>query len=568
VIQKELKQAHQLHRQKWKVDCVVGANQFFLWREFIQKPLLPLMPWDVVEIHAAVSQQGSRVTRYALEALLAFGVGFGVLGPARMNLSNVRPALANAAKMELFTRSASYLWCKWENSKLLAHQQKVDQLVGKSLRELFLHRPPVLQFSPLAQAQKRETLYFEPRSRTFVPSAVEGAIPVLQLEIDVTKPQLSVLERSVQPLKFALSDLEKMPISNITDEKFYNQVVRTRFDDYLAFLDHTMANWDLPEGNCFKDIVATSQVVMSSQPDLVPLALPKKVFLEIEKHFAWEFWLADATGAGSFVPHYDFVKNEEKREYVLTLHYRFVPTHNPQDVKHFCSVPLARVDAVTVEAFKEDLQSPMRKFNEFLVQLCFSSFGGCVTGLPGQGTHVLSEGLIAPRSLGFIGLYALLEKYPQAMLRYFHPLYTDDLRKSLMRDEYSKTLPYILPRRPQPTPSKDYLEVTQLLEAQKKQLRVSEKQHLDKYWTLFAIAKMLSNTETKQLNQSIEQDLGLLPPQKLDQLYNRFADDTPPNLERFNNALQAVPSKHLERLKNLQKNILILQQKVNACYKL
>jgi hypothetical protein len=248
-----------------------------------------------------------------------------------------------------------------------------------------------------------------------------------------------------------------------------------------------------------------------------------------------------------------------------------VPAENPAVIKNYCKFTVAQFNRSTVQAFQKDLRSPagLENPNEFLIQALYGSFGANL-GLPGFGTDITSGGLIAPKEVSFVGLYRLLERFPDFTINYRSSEYTEVLSQNLKkaitdeRTDISQVSRIIQPRHKIEFES-EYLEIWSIIREKQKEIKTSEVQFKNDFFLLLAMVKLLSAIDNKTLFEQLDHDLNLLSPEQQDSWANRYigqdclAQVPGEKVEHFIKILQSVPSEKMRLLEELQVRTLELR---------
>jgi len=268
------------------------------------------------------------------------------------------------------------------------------------------------------------------------------------------------------------------------------------------------------------------------------------------------------------IPFYDFSTEDCK----LTIVYRFVSLENPSESNDYCKFTIAQFNQSAVNAFQKDLRSTNGVGNttEFLVQALYGSFGSNL-GLPGQGSEIVSSGLIAPEEVSFIGLYRLWERFPDSMINYQSSNYTEALSRNLKKavcNEQTDGAPLAAIIRPRQSPEfcKDYIDIWSKIYALKNETKEVESEFKSGFYLLLAMVKLLSGIDNKTLFGQLDLKLNLLPPEQQAGLADRAIEEeqltkVPDNrVDLFVKLLSTVPSDRVRRLRLHFQKLIELDQ--------
>jgi hypothetical protein len=549
--------------QRALTEDFVGASKFFLHQAFVEGNL-PVPAWG---FHKMYFQDPSLGTRLRRRVPLILGTAMNVtviVAATALSTSSAghyADSTVNLSSVRIINRSAE--------DRIAHNQILIEQVMSKSLRALHVSTSRFVVFSKLPQADDQALVSLDLKQRKLVCIApTESTRPVLNLHVNAYQPQVGVELRNDSLIQ--LADLQRIPEPGYVqqDAAKYDEAVKTLIQGYLSFLDHVVKGTELPAESAFQLIAKSSQIVPGINGQLVPLALPKKLIEALEEQLNPELKYLEATGAGIMVPFYDFSSEDCK----LTIIYRFVSLDKISEPKDYCKFTIAQFNPSAVKAFQKDLRSTNGFGNttEFLIQSLYGSFGSNL-GLPGQGTEVVSSGLIAPKQVPFVGLYRLWERFPGSMVNYQSSMYTEDLSQNLQKavsDEKAdaKQLATVLHSRQSAEFCKDYIDIWSKIYALKKDTQGMEAKFKSDFYLLLALVKLLSGVDNKTLFGQLDMKLNLLPPEQQDALADRAIEEgqltTVPEaqVDFFVQLLSTVPSDRVARLKLHFQKLIELHQ--------
>lgn len=250
---------------------------------------------------------------------------------------------------------------------------------------------------------------------------------------------------------------------------------------------------------------------------------------------------------------YSFVKSRLGDKYQLCLH--VVYGESMSTLIPYQSRCIFEVDAVTVESYAKDGEAP--NLIEFLYSFIYYRDTGDETrdGIPDSTTYVKEgeKGFIAPGSLSFVGLFAILEKYPHLCFSFDHRRYNINARNSI--GDFLKTGKLDERARKFFISSKTevnfnyYMGVQQAI--RRKVANVTETSHykeFEKNYTLFITLATLSSQESKEFIRKGLKSARIIPPSEIGWLEQAYYYEKPDEqkLDSFSNHLK--PSLAKQRL--------------------
>lgn len=511
-----------LHQKE--TQNIVGAEKFFLHRELNEKPFLEQLPTLNFQKIFDENYYGSQTIARVCD-VSSFFFRMGVSGALSFGIGPIVTILYFGATK---INTGSFPENDWSGAKLNNNQLKMEKYRSLTLKALSMLRSEEVSLtSPVTISQRQDAFNFDLKQKKFTliqPHLKKKQDPHLLVDIDTGErenyayavPKIGIQFQETSPIQ--PTELDKIPTPNgvAFDADLYNASVGKLMSDYTYFLFNILAEKSVDVTNPFKVIQTTCQVIPSFNDELMPLALPKELIEACEKCLSPELHAFESTASGTLIPYYDFCVKEG----ILSLHFRFISEGKLQGKKDlqgqkFCRINIAKFDSKTLRCFQTDLESDGSiAVNEFLIQAIYTSFAMGL-GLPGKETYETTGLLLAPKEVGFQGLYKLWEFDPESMIEYDSQSYSEEIRQHLIEaTKKGKNLSLEAEQIFRPLVvhlEEDYLLVS--LETKNKQQKLIEveKKFSEDFSVLLAMVKLLSKVDNKTLYIMMEKYFGIIP---------------------------------------------------------
>ncbi len=501
---------------------IVGAEKFFLHRELNEKFLEQLPKFNFQKIFDEYYYGSENFARACDVSEIFFRAS--VSGFLSFGLAPIVTILYFGATK---IHTGSFPENDWSGAELMNNQLKMEKYQSLSLKALSMLRSEEVSItSGVKISQRQDAFYFDLKQKKFTfiqPNSEKKPDSHLLVDIDTGRrnnydyavPKIGIQFQETSPIQSI--ELDKIPTPGVDfDADLYNTAVGKLMSDYTYFLFNILAEKPVDVNNPFKDIQTSYQVIPSFNDELMPLALPKELIEACEKCLNPELHAFESTASGTLIPHYDFCMKEG----ILSIHFRFISENKLQGKKDlqgqkFCRIDIAKFDSKTLRCFQADLETPDSiAVNEFLIQAIYTSFAKGL-GLPGKETYETTGLLLAPKEVGFQGLYKLWEFDPESMIEYDSQSYSEEIRQHLVEvTEKGKNLSLEAEQIFRPLIvhlEEDYLLVSLETKNKQQKLLEAEKKFSENFSVLLAMVKLLSKVDNKTLYVMMEKYFGIIP---------------------------------------------------------
>lgn len=564
----ELKVAlHNFEEQRRLLTEPVGYGKFFLYEEFVNTELSSrLSRLDVRKLQFEKSHTIDKMAIYASEAFetsvrLTFVTGFALFGLPFVVTNSLSVGIQKATNV--YKSSVLTLFDVPTGYEMF--QFLLDRKARSNLRTLANIKPHIIKKRPAQQ----EKFFLDLSSRKIKAASSnrhENEDPLLDCAVCVPRPYNSEGDLPDIHIQFDKdspinpNDLDKIPnpihpYRTSMNRESYDLKVKNLINEYLAFLDHKIGGVSIVNCNDIAEKLEKSQTVTSTNPNLIPLAFPKKLLEALEEKLAFEINSIEGLGAGSLIPAYDF--SMKNGTWVISICYRFCPTHGGE-IKKFCHFDVAHFDSTTVKAFQKNLLSDEQQPpNEFLLQAMYGNFYGL--GMPCEKTYILPSGLVAPSETYFEGLYNIWMRSPETLVKFNYQIDTIGSKQNLTSDSHAG-----------PILDKHYLDVMRILREKKKTLSEDETKYKNDYFSLVGLFKLVSGIDNRTLNENMVSKLGLFPPKQQDMLLQlplkqNISNISEGHIKEFVKVLESKPNTLLASLRNNMERLNRPKNYVRQC---
>ncbi len=600
----------------------VGSKKFYVYKECVQDSLFSKIPqfeitrggdlegvpnvnfhtiFDESLFNSVFMARTMRVVRYAGASTLCLGGAGFLVGP--IGVVGVL-SLQAITWYRRFTDNNLNITDRLDvidyHGNLELQQQAMEHIFMMSIRDLQLSKQEKIIFKMPRSANKirkstnkkighKYNLMFDPKDRkikkfanNISEASASGAYSFLDLSIDLgrTVGDIQQLDPKIK-IRFANDsfiqpeEIKKIPAPGYKqkDALEYDNALKMLISHYFVFLDHLLNPDVKMDDNPFQAIAASSCILPSKNKEWIPLAFPETLIKNLEKKLNPELRYLEASGDGTLVADcYDFSAKDGK----LQIHFNYISSRDlykkdPEN-KKFCSITVAQIDPMTIQAFSEPgEESEVRvSYSELLVQAMYGSFGNL--GLPGRESFQLNSKVLAPKEIPFEGMYRLWSYMPDQMINIngaeYSEVHSVNLTKLVNKVAYRKTLlasqmqPLMFPQI-----AKDYEEVVSISHQQKGELLKNEEQYRQDFYLLLSLIKLFSAVDNKTLFEEFKDQLGLLPPDMQDVLFNEWFEKggipkvSEQKLDKFLELLK-TPSLEVQDLLENRERILKLKEEL------
>lgn len=557
----------------WEANFL-GSAKFFLHDLFINKPFLPQTTqdseplwkfsklYDEIHYYNEGVAKAARVADGVLSFTLMQGMAHGIFTfglfiacpPAGIAVGSVLgvgltiPLLANALddKKGMIDSDRDFY------EGLIKAENDVETHKNESLKEIYDRK--ALSFNGINTWNLTKPFYLDLSKRKITPLKT---VPLCELRLHNPKqplygipfmpPILDVHFSENSPIN--LADLAHIPTPGICSDPDYDydSAVKRLIKNFLVFSRALLQGKQPLEGNPFNSIQTSCQVIPAAAEGVIPLAFPKKLMMHLERQISIELQAIESSQLGTLIPCYDYTVSEGG--VTLFICYRFLSAESKKEPMEFCRFPVAAVDKMTVQAFQKELEAgtekPLTLSMEFLLQAMYGTTFEAGLGLPGAGSHKLTNSsLVAPHEVEFQGFYSFWERCPQAFIRFNcqeHCL--GQIHSNLLQN----SAPLIL--------CEGYMEVIQNLEGKKAEFQKIKEDYEEDFSLLMAWLKLVSNVDESILHDKLAATLALFPPQDQDLLYDILLSrgsavaPTAAQISAFVAELQRLPSASISTLR-------------------
>ena len=292
---------------------------------------------------------------------------------------------------------------------------------------------------------------------------------------------------------------------------------------------------------------------LGKDSSLPPLPLPKTLMLSTLKRLCPEF--ERLSFAGSLVDlKYEFIQSADGDKYQLRLHAIDEFTQIA-----FSSCTICEFDEGTVKAY---LKEGQEDFTEFLCCALFAFFEN--VGIPGNKTHYnAKEGFVAPVLTPFVGLFAVLEKFPHLCFTFNHRHYgekvAEDLGNAIASGKLDDNLKKHFFKRSDIQVDEEHMTWQAVFSKRKMAIEESNeyKEFRDQLAIFTPLAKLVCNLNVNQIEALLATKLGILSPKEPQWIEQAYYDAPSSDGDRdeVRNVLAMVRSPAKVRLKSYQERL-------------
>lgn len=360
---------------------------------------------------------------------------------------------------------------------------------------------------------------------------------------------LDDFELQVEEKSFKLKEIQLIPNSGLKLPELYNKRITNLQEDFLTFIDCILNKKDVPQTNVLVSLLPTARLIKSKSEKLPPLIFPENLISNLENALGDTRNFLELTNNGLFLCEYEFDKVSK------SLNICFSYLDNESKSHEYCKFTVAKIeDNITLESYIIDLtQLENKKYLlvELLIQFLYGSYVGL--GMPGSGSyHHEYTSLVAPHEIPFEGLYNIWlehnlkpENVHTSCIKFDALSFVEGEEKSLLSPVGFKGCSSLA-------------RTVKMALGARKDLQQTEQLYKKDFSILRSMISLLSNMDVSTFYKELENEFGLVAPDKIDSMYQYFAEGRPRKVTNSTNVLNflelvnCTPSQRIETFNQQQ----------------